>query len=331
MAHSRWWHLGQVFRPTVEGAPTTDPDHEENEVAEDRRFSALLALIISGVLAVGVLAAAVWLLLELVEKDETGPEAALSLVFVATAVVLILVVCTLTIVFKRLWLSNRNEAMGLPPGSVRSIIALLLIMLFFISAIFLFNSTKNEPVESRTLANLSLEQFQQIPADQILSSTTHVRGGEAVYDVTLLPDSGNTTTSDDIAKQLITTVATLVTAVAAFYFGANSVASAHKAAGRERRERRRLRRWRGPGGPRGPRGPGPRGGGPRGGGPRQAGAKKAAAKRTAAKRTAATKAAVTKAAATKKATSRQATPARKAAPRVAVRTPAKKGAAGTTR
>jgi hypothetical protein len=305
-----------------------------------------LALIISGVLAVGVLAAAVWLLLQLVEKEETGPEAALSLVFVATAVVLILVVCTLTIVFKRLWLANRNEAMGLPPGSVRSIIALLLIMLFFISAIFLFNSTKNEPVESRTLSDLSLEQFQQIPADQILSSTTHVRRGEAVYDVTLLPDSGNTTTSDDIAKQLITTVATLVTAVAAFYFGANSVASAHKAAGRERRERRRLRRWRGPGGPRGPRGPGPRRRGPRGGGPRQDGAEKAVAKRTAAKRTAATKAAVTKAAvtkaaatktaatksaATKKATSRQATPARKAAPRVAVRTPAKKGAAGTTR
>ena len=327
MAHSRWWHLGQFFRPTTEGAHA-DPDRPTDERAEDRRFSALLALIISGVLAVGVLAAAVWLLLKLVDKEETGPEAALSLVFVATAVVLILVVCTLTIVFKRLWLADRNEAMGLPSGSVRSIIALLLIMLFFISAIFLFNSTKDEPAEARTLNGLTLEQFQAIPAEEILASSSQTVRGETVYQVSLRADSGNTATSDDLAKQLVTTVATLVTAVAAFYFGANAVSSAHKEARRARRDRRRGR------GGLGPRRPGPAGsGGGRGAPAKKAAAKKAAAKQAAARkvaaRRAATRVAVSRAAAqkaaAKKTAAKTATAKKAAAPRAAAKAPGEKG------
>ena len=42
-------------------------------------------------------------------------------------VVLILVMCTLSIVFRRLGVYDRYEAMGLPRGSVRAVIALLLI------------------------------------------------------------------------------------------------------------------------------------------------------------------------------------------------------------
>lgn len=331
MARSRWWYLGQFFRPGAEHAPE-DPYREEGEQSEDPRWSALWALIMSGVLSVGVLAAAVWLLLKLAKQSGTGPEAALSLVFVATAVVLILVVCTLTIVFKRLWLSDRSAAMGLPPGSVRSIIALLLIMLFFISAIFLFNSTKNEPAKGRTLEDLSIEQFQEIPADQIRSSSSHVVGGTPLYDVTLLPDSGNTPTSDDIAKQLVTTVATLVTAVAAFYFGANSVSSAHREAARGGGPGRRRRRRSGP------RRPRPDGGRPgRRGAAKSAEVAKAAATKAAVTEAAASKATAKKTAAKKAATApvkgatpaNQAAPAKKAAPRAAAKRtpPAKKGPA----
>jgi amino acid transporter len=200
------------------------------EPPEDRKLSAVTALAVSGVLAVLVLGAAVVLLGQLAQSGNDGPEAALSLVFVATAVVLILVVCTLTIVFKRLRLSDDNEAMGLPRGSVRSVIALLLIMLFFISAIFLFNSTKAMPTEARQLTGITSEQYADLPANEIVNAVSRTEAGATVYDVTLAPGSTNTTTSDDLAKQLVTTVATLVTAVAAFYFGANSVSTAHKEA-----------------------------------------------------------------------------------------------------
>lgn len=223
--------------PTATGTPRRD-EHgaDENEVqpSVEPAYSAVRALIGSAVVTVGVLAAAVGLLILLAQEATTnGTEAALSLVFVAAAVVLIIVVCTLSIVFRRLQVYDRDEAMGLPRGSVRAVIALLLILLFFIAAIFLFNSTRDAPQPNsanRILNGISAEQLASIPATQIRSSRPIRLNGTTAYNVVLAPPSMNTNTSDDIAKQLVTTVGTLVTAVAAFYFGANSVSTAHKEA-----------------------------------------------------------------------------------------------------
>ena len=196
---------------------------------ESRRWSAVYALVASALVTVFVLGCLVGLLLLLGEVSDS-PESALSLVFVAAAVVLILVVCTLTIVLKRLQLSNPEEAMGLPRGSIRAVIALLLILLFFIAAIFLFSSTRDlggDRTGNRELEGIDATRFAAIPTESIKSSDSRTVGEEVVYDVVLYPESG-TQTSDDIAKQLITVLGTLVTAVAAFYFGANSVSSAFK-------------------------------------------------------------------------------------------------------
>ncbi len=191
-------------------------------------WSAVTALVVCGSFVVLVLAGTVALLYLTAEK--ASPEAALSLVFVAAAVVLILVVCTLSIVFRRLGIHDRDEAMGLPTGSVRAVISLLLIMLFFIAAIFLFNSTRNTASAGgteteRTLQGVDASRLALIPTEQIRSLSAQ---GEGRYEVVLYPPSTSTATSDDIAKQLITTVGTLVTAVAAFYFGANSVTTARR-------------------------------------------------------------------------------------------------------
>jgi hypothetical protein len=196
---------------------------------EDPRWSAVQALVISAFVTVGVLASLVGLLV-LLNETSSGPESSLSLVFVAAAVVLILVVCTLTIVLKRLRLTNAEEPMGLPRGSIRAVIALLLILLFFIAAIFLFNSTLlgGERTQTRSLQGIDAARFSAIPTDQIVSASPRTVGTATVYDVVLYPSSSGTPTSDDLAKQLVTTLATLVTAVAAFYFGANSVRGAVK-------------------------------------------------------------------------------------------------------
>jgi hypothetical protein len=194
---------------------------------EDPRWSAVQALALAAFIAVFVLAITVGLLWGLAKSKGSGPESALSLVFVAAAVVLILVVCTLSIVFKRLRLEDSGEAMGLPKGSVRAVIALMLILLFFIAAIFLFSSTRRDLTgTTRQFVNLSATQYAALDPNEILSSSTKGSGADLTYDVTLLPALSNTNSSDDIAKQLITTVGTLVTAVAAFYFGANSVTTA---------------------------------------------------------------------------------------------------------
>lgn len=196
---------------------------------EDPRWSAVQALVISAFVTVGVLASLAGLLV-LLSRTSSGPESSLSLVFVSAAVVLILVVCTLTIVLKRLRLTNSEEPMGLPRGSIRAVIALLLILLFFIAAIFLFNSTLlgGERNASRSIQGMDSARYSAIPTDQIISATPRSVGTDTVYDVVLYPSSSGTATSDDLAKQLVTTLATLVTAVAAFYFGANSVRGAAK-------------------------------------------------------------------------------------------------------
>ncbi len=213
----------------LERAAAADPPTDVSTRLEDPRWSAVQALVVSAIVTVSVLAALVGLLV-LLRRTSNGPEAALPLVFVAAAVVLILVVCTLTIVLKRLRLTNAEEPMGLPRGSIRAVIALLLILLFFIASMFLFHSTLlgGERTENRTLRGIDVTRFAAIPTDQILTAAPRTAGTGTVYDVELYPSSTSTPTSDDLAKQLVTTLATLVTAVAAFYFGANSVGGALK-------------------------------------------------------------------------------------------------------
>lgn len=213
--------------PTTEATVSVDRP-------EDRRWSAVTALVVSAALTVTVLGSLVVLLIWLAQKEEetkseNGPASALSLVFVCAAVVLILVVCTLTIVLKRLRLTDANEAMGLPRGSIRAVIALMLILLFFVAAIFLYNSTRDasgDRTQNRVLRHVSAARFAAIPTESIQSSQARTVRGVTVYRVVLYPPSANTTTSDDLAKQLITILGTLVTAVAAFYFGANSLKDA---------------------------------------------------------------------------------------------------------
>jgi heme/copper-type cytochrome/quinol oxidase subunit 2 len=204
----------------------------EEDVPEDSNWSAVKALIVAAGVSVLVLGITVALLVWLANETKGGPETALSLVFVAAAVVLILVICTLTIVLKRLRLVDGNEAMGLPRGSIRAVISLMLILLFFIAAVFLFNTTRRVPPdvgERRELSGIDEARFASIPTELLYKSTTTVADdGTTTYNVVLLPDPLENQASDDLAKQLITLLGTLVTAVAAFYFGANSVTSALK-------------------------------------------------------------------------------------------------------
>jgi hypothetical protein len=223
-----------AVRPAPDGNGQQDnPAAISSQRPEDPRWSALTALFGSAIVTVGVLAALVWLLIRLSEKVD-GQEAALSLVFVSAAVILILVVCTLTIVLKRLRLTDVAEPMGLPRGSIRAVIALLLILLFFIAAIFMFSQTRElggDRSQNRVIKHMSAATYAAIPVDQIATATPITKKGVTTYDVVLYPQTSGTPTSDDLAKQIVTTVATLVTAVAAFYFGANVVSSAHKDAG----------------------------------------------------------------------------------------------------
>jgi fatty acid desaturase len=81
----------------------------------------LLAVVAAALLAIGFLGAITALVVWLADRQNIGPEVALSLQFVAAAVLLILVICVLVIVFQRLGLVDSSRAMGLPDGSIRAI------------------------------------------------------------------------------------------------------------------------------------------------------------------------------------------------------------------
>jgi hypothetical protein len=115
-----------------------------------------------------------------------GPEVVLPLLAIGGVLSLLIVLALMSVFFETLGLANKEQALALPEGSVRAVIALSLIVLFAILSIYLYAS--------------------------------------------LRAAGPHTPVSDDFAKQLLVMMGTLVTAVASFYFGANTVASAHKAA-----------------------------------------------------------------------------------------------------
>lgn len=159
--------------------------------------------------------------------------------------------------FARLDMGNREEPLGLPAGSIRSVIALALIVLFALMSVMLFHTlsrstqtleglsraAKNELTADRTNHVLAIMPVQcpaevaatsvpttptpaatapSAPSTAANASTTVACGkGEAFsYTVTL----GNTQGAPavDFAKQLLTLIGGLMTSVVSFYFAARS-------------------------------------------------------------------------------------------------------------
>src|SRR3981081_592790 len=89
-----------------------------------------------GVLIAVFVVLAIWIF----HNKNIGPELKLPLVVIFGVVVLLMVIGLLTFSFSHLNLASPEQALGLPDGSVRSIIALMLLVLFTIVAIFLYNS-----------------------------------------------------------------------------------------------------------------------------------------------------------------------------------------------
>jgi hypothetical protein len=116
----------------------------------------------------------------------------LPLLIVGGAVVFLLVLSVVVLIFRRLGLTNPSFALGLPEGSIRAVIALILILVFFVVALYIYISVAN-------------------------------------------PAAGAAPPSEDaikLAQQILTTLSTLVVAIASFYFGATSVAQAAGVTGR---------------------------------------------------------------------------------------------------
>jgi hypothetical protein len=115
-------------------------------------------------------------------------------------------------IFSETNLSCREEALGLPSGSVRALIALSLIIIFAIMAIFLYD--KLSPTQS----------VLSIPANQTIlyPNGTMLQNPNG----TVLVTEQTSDAQREFSVQTLATVSTLVVALAGFYFGTKAVETA---------------------------------------------------------------------------------------------------------
>jgi len=151
-----------------------------------------------------------------------------QLTFVAIfGVILLLATITLVAVsFALLKMNDNTQALALPEGSVRAIIALSMLVIFLMLSVFLYSdqATNSRP---QTLNGLTKTQVDAIPKDEIVAGPTPATGSSMSVTI-LLPRNP---VSADFAKQIFTSISTMVISIAAFYFGTRAVASARSSVG----------------------------------------------------------------------------------------------------
>jgi hypothetical protein len=150
-------------------------------------------------------------------------------------------------IFSILGLANKDQAMGLPEGSIRAVIALSLIVLFAILSVFLFK-TVSAGGRTYTVVNLSDTERTQFIRDHVNARDVQSliykdKDGQQIvakdkdgqplknddgtpryfYDVSY---NSTNSASDDFAKQLLVLLGTLMTAITSFYLGAGTATSA---------------------------------------------------------------------------------------------------------
>lgn len=137
-------------------------------------------------------------------------------------------------VFSSLNLDRNDHPLGLPDGSVQAFIALFLILLFFIMSVFIYINVSNTSSD-RTLRDLTEQARDELlsdPSTQVVAVVPRQVEGNVVdgetaletrFDVVVAAPLQRSDVADDIARQLVTTIGTLIVAIAAFYFGAKTV------------------------------------------------------------------------------------------------------------
>ncbi len=134
-----------------------------------------------------------------------------------------------TMIMKTAGLTTKKEALGMPEGSIRALIAMSLILMFAIIGVtILYSGMGGEPIQSNGITSAELEQLENVQVIAISVVDPAASPGTERFNVTARPELSPA--GHDFGLQLLTTVSTLVVAVAGFYFGSRAVAQGAKTA-----------------------------------------------------------------------------------------------------
>jgi hypothetical protein len=191
---------------------------EDNAVWKASLLVVCIAVVLFGTVAAVVIAAN-----SLQHGEALRPEIVLPLIVIVGVIALLLTLALSAAMYGIFRMSDREQALGLPAGSVQAVIALGLILIFAVVALYASSASGVQKLES---TNLTEAEFNAIPPAEIAQVQRSVKGSEVTYDVVRSIEDKDL---KDINLQLLTTVSTLVVAVAAFYFGSKSVQEGSKA------------------------------------------------------------------------------------------------------
>ena len=151
-------------------------------------------------------------------------EVGLPLLAIGGVVVLLVSLALVSAAFAVFNLSDKTQALGLPEGSIRAVIAISLVVLFAILSIFLYSSMRGGQL--KPVANLTEQQRDEFlkatPVTQVAAITSAGAGTDQRFTIYYRDQNQ---ASEDFAKQLLVMIGTLVTSVASFYFGSKVASS----------------------------------------------------------------------------------------------------------
>lgn len=187
----------------------------------------LVGLPIIGLTGLGFVVEHIW-------DTAKMPEILLPIQIIGSVLLLLVVLVLTATVFHALNISDRNLAFALPQGSIRSVIALSLILVYVVSAFFLYGEL--EPVY--TMSDIQEDQLSEMT--ELLGQEGTIVSIQPVYnsqDENAAPEISSyeikvkTEVNQervDFGKDIITTISTLVIAIVGFYFGSRTSASNHE-------------------------------------------------------------------------------------------------------
>jgi hypothetical protein len=160
---------------------------------------------------------------------------ALSAVVLVGLALVVVLMSVLVIIYSVIGVSDRTQALGLPEGSVRALIAFSLVLIFVCLGAFLYNSVSNSAlIPGGKSARITEAQLSDLKTQFVVASEPARKtdgsvemdtdGKSPLYNATYFIKPGKD--GEDFAKQIFTTLATVFVSVISFYFGSSTTSSA---------------------------------------------------------------------------------------------------------
>ena len=175
-------------------------------------------------------------------QDAMKPEVQLPVLVIIGLATMLTVLTLMALTFSTYGLADRNQALGLPDGSIRSVIALSLIVIFAVTVIYLF-ATLSATEGATTVICCPGTASTDTTAPTATGTTGTVTTGSGTATTTVTDtaakelvekskrderrsdDERKRRPSEDFARELLIMLGTLITSVTGFYFGSRASAS----------------------------------------------------------------------------------------------------------